>query len=76
MSRPVTPKPKRLGKSVDEFRAAYGVSRSTFETWRRQGLGPAEIQPVKGGRIIISEEAELQWKARFSAIAATISAAE
>ena len=74
MSRPVTPKPKRLGKSVDEFCAAYGVSRSTFETWRRQGLGPAEIQPVKGGRIIISEEAEAQWKAKFTTLASVVAA--
>jgi hypothetical protein len=74
MARPVVSKPKRLGKSVDEFCSAYGVSRSTFETWRRQGLGPAEIQPVRGGRIIISEEAEAQWKAKFTTLASVVAA--
>jgi hypothetical protein len=77
MPRPVTPKPKRLGKSVDEFCAAYGISRSTFETWRRARppLGPAELQPIPGGRIIITEEAEAAWKERHTAIANTITAA-
>jgi transposase-like protein len=54
--------PKRSGKSIAEFCAAYGISRSTFESWRRKGLGPNEIQLVPKGRVIITEEAEEIWK--------------
>jgi hypothetical protein len=76
MARPAVSKPKRLGKSVAEFCTSYGVSRSTFETWRRRGLGPAELQPIKGGRIIISEESETEWKRRHTTLAGVIEAAE
>jgi hypothetical protein len=38
------------------------VSRSTFETWRRRGIGAAKLQPIPGGRIIISQEAEDAWR--------------
>jgi len=78
MARPAVSKPKRLGKSVDEFCRAYGISRSTFENWRRcdPPLGPVELQPIPGGRIIITEEAEAEWKKRHTAIAHAIEAAE
>jgi hypothetical protein len=66
----------RLGKSPAEFCEAYGISRSTFEEWRRRGLGPAELQPIAGGRIVITQEAEDAWKAKHSALAAVIDAAE
>jgi hypothetical protein len=70
------PRIKRTGKSVAEFCASIGVSRSTFETWRRRGIGPAELQPIRGGRIIITEQAEQQWREKFTALAAVIDAAE
>jgi hypothetical protein len=59
----------RKGKSVAEFCAAWGVSRSTFEEWRRRKppLGPAELQPIPGGRIIITEQAEAEWAAQRTA---------
>ena len=74
MAHPSVPKPKRLGKSVQEFCQAYGISRSTFETWRRRGIGPAELQPIPGGRIIITDEAEAAWKARVTGQAAVLDA--
>jgi hypothetical protein len=67
---------KRTGKSVGEFCVAIGISRSTFETWRRRGLGPAELQPIAGGRIVITEEAERAWREKFTALAAVVDAAE
>jgi hypothetical protein len=66
----------KRGKSVSEFCIAWGISRSTFEGWRRLGVGPEEIQPVPGGRILISEEAENAWKARRTALAAVADPAE
>jgi hypothetical protein len=75
MARSSLPKVKRLGKSVGEFCASYGVSRSTYETWRRLGVGPMEIQPIKGGRVLITQEAEDAWKAKHSNIAAVLGGA-
>jgi hypothetical protein len=68
------PRVKRTGKSVEEFCASLGISRSTFEVWRRRGLGPAELQPIPGGRIIITDEAEAAWKARVTGQAAVLDA--
>jgi hypothetical protein len=62
------------GKSVTEFCASYQISRSTFEAWRRAGLGPAELQPIKGGRILITTEAEREWKLKHTALAAVAEA--
>jgi hypothetical protein len=70
------PRGPRLGKSPTEFCAAYGISRSTFEEWRRRGLGPAELQPIPGGRIIISAAAEAEWLAKRSTLAAVADPAE
>jgi hypothetical protein len=67
-----SPEVPRAGKSPAEFCAAYGISRSTFEDWRRRGLGPAELQPIPGGRIIITEEAETAWKAKATSLAAAV----
>jgi len=75
LSRLVVPKVKRTGKSVAEFCASIGISRSTFEVWRRQGLGPAELQPIPGGRIIITEQAEDEWRRRHTTVANVISTA-
>jgi hypothetical protein len=72
----VPPRIKRTGKSVAEFCASIGISRSTFETWRRRGIGPGELQPIPGGRIIITEEAEAAWREKFTTLAAVIDAAE
>jgi hypothetical protein len=63
---------ERRGKSPAEFCATWNVSRSTFEEWKRRGIGPALIQPIKGGRIIISEDAEREWAAKATTLAAAI----
>jgi hypothetical protein len=65
---------KRGSKSVAEFCETHGISRSTYEAWRRLGVGPREIQPVPGGRILISEQAELEWLAKRAALAAVAAA--
>jgi hypothetical protein len=66
----------RAGKTIAEFCAAYTISRSTFENWRRKGIGPAVLQPGgRGGRGIITAEAEDAWKRVHSGMAAIIEAA-
>ena len=52
----------RAGKSVAEFCAAYHISRSTFDNWQRRGVGPAVLQPIPGGRKIITNAAEEAWR--------------
>lgn len=72
-----TKKLERASKSVAQFCADYHITRRTFEHWVARGIGPTILQPAgRYGRIVITAEAEEQWKARFSALAATISAAE
>jgi hypothetical protein len=71
-----SPPVRRAGKSVAEFCEGLGISRSTYESWRRLGVGPAEIQPVANGRIIISEQAEQEWLAKRAALAAVADPAE
>jgi hypothetical protein len=70
------PRIKRTAKSVSEFCASIGISRSTFETWRRRGIGPEELQPIPGGRIVITEEAEAKWREKHTALASVFDAAE
>ena len=70
-------KTTRASKSVAEFCAAYHITRRTFEHWVQKGIGPAITQPAgRYGRIVITAESEDAWKAKHTAIAATISAAE
>jgi len=66
----------RRGKSVAEFCASWGVSRSTYEEWRRRGIGPTVIQPIPGGRVLITSEAEVEWASKRSALAAVADPAE
>jgi hypothetical protein len=66
----------RAGKSIAEFCQAYGISRSTWNNWQKAGLGPAVTQPVPGGRVLITTEAEEEWKRRHTALASIIDAAE
>jgi hypothetical protein len=51
----------RAGKNVAEFCAAYDISRSTFDNWQRRGVGPVVLQPVPGGRKLITDIAEKAW---------------
>lgn len=52
------PPDKRPAKSIAEFCDAYGINRSTFNNWRKAGIGPAVTQPIPGGRALITEEFE------------------
>jgi hypothetical protein len=61
---------ERRGKSPAEFCATYGISRSTYEEWQRRGIGPAVLQPIPGGRVIITDQAEADWLAKRTAFAA------
>jgi hypothetical protein len=72
-----TPPLQRGGKSIREFCVSYGIGRSTFNNWQRKGIGPAVTQPAgPGGRALITIESENEWKRKFTALAATIEAAE
>jgi hypothetical protein len=73
-SRAKAPAASPAGKSVFQFCSDYGISRSTFEAWRRAGVGPAELQPVKGGRVLITSEAEEAWKQKHTQLAAVAEA--
>jgi len=74
---PRTDKLARASKSVAQFCADYHITRRTFEHWVARGIGPAITQPAgRYGRIVITQESEDAWKAKHTAIAATISAAE
>ena len=55
---PATP---RAGKSVAEFCVAYNICRSTFDNWQRHGVGPVVLQPIPGGRKLITNAAEEAW---------------
>jgi hypothetical protein len=52
--------------SVAGFCARKGISRATYINNRKRGRGPREIQPMPGGRIVITPEAEAEWENRFS----------
>jgi hypothetical protein len=69
-----SPAVPRGGLSPGEFCAKYSVSRSTLESWRRKGLAPREVQPIKGGRILITSEAEAEWLQKHTALAAVAEA--
>jgi hypothetical protein len=61
---------KRASKSIAEFCRSHGVSRRTFENWRAAGVAPALTQPIPGGRILISEQAEQAWLLKYTEFAA------
>ena len=72
-----TKKLERASKSVAQFCADYHITRRTFEHWIARGIGPTILLPAgRYGRIVITAESEDAWKAKHTAIAATISAAE
>jgi len=66
----------RASKSVAQFCADYHITRRTFEHWVARGIGPTILQPAgRYGRIVITAEAEEQWKSRHSTIANAITTA-
>jgi hypothetical protein len=70
-----TPTPKRAGRSIQEFCNSWGVSRATFDNWRRRGLAPKLVQPIPRGRVLITQEAESEWVARHASLATAITTA-
>jgi hypothetical protein len=74
MIRPVTTgrAPLTRAKSVAEFCASYGISRTTLENWAKRGIAPDIVQPIPRGRKLITAEAEAAWRARFSSLATAI----
>jgi hypothetical protein len=78
-NKPPPPREPRRGKSPQEFCDSYGISRSTYEQWQRDGVGPVVLQPGgPGTRVIITEIAEREWLAKATSLAAAVadSAAE
>jgi len=65
MPQTVPNKTKKAGKSITEFCAEYGISRNTFQNWINKGAAPVLTQPIKRGKIIITAEAEENWKRKF-----------
>ena len=53
--------------TIAEFCRAYHISRGTFSNWQIAGVGPALTQPLPGGRVLITAEAEAAWKAKHTA---------
>jgi hypothetical protein len=53
-------------RSINGFCIRKNMSRSTYVNRRRAGLGPREIQALPGGKISISESAEIEYDARYS----------
>ncbi|UWU79095.1 transcriptional regulator [Bradyrhizobium huanghuaihaiense] len=49
----------RLSWSVDEFCSSVGISRSTYEKLKRQGLAPREMRI--GWAVRISQLAAVEW---------------
>lgn len=49
----------RLSWSVDEFCSAVGISRSTYEKLKRQGLAPREMRI--GWAVRVSQLAAAEW---------------
>jgi len=70
-----SPASERPNKTIAEFCRAFDISEATFFAWRKKGLAPALLQPIPGGRALITPESEAAWVARFTAIAAAIDAA-
>ena len=66
----------RKGKSPAEWCRQYGISRSTFNNWKRKNIGPAVTQPAgPGGKQIITDESDADWRRAHTALAAVIEGA-
>jgi hypothetical protein len=75
--KPRPRKTPRRGKTFAQFRADYGIGRSTWDEWGRRGLRPDILQPGgDGGRGVILPEAEAAWIARFTKSTAVTEDAE
>jgi hypothetical protein len=59
----------RPGKTIAQFCLDYQICRATFANWERLGKAPAILQPIPGGRKIITDVAEADWKRRNAGLA-------
>jgi hypothetical protein len=53
-------------RSIDGFCRRHNWSRSTYENNRRRQTGPRETRTIAGGRVSISESAEIEFNAKFT----------
>jgi hypothetical protein len=68
---------KPAGKTVDEFCAAWDISRGTYDKWKKLGRGPVELQPGgPGGRVIITPASEAEWQRRHTGLDVAAESAE
>ena len=60
--------PATRDPTVGGFCQRKGISRSTFNRWKRKGLAPDVVQPAgPGGKQTITPEAEDAWDLRYTA---------
>jgi hypothetical protein len=65
MARPATGHSAgRPSKTIAQFCRDYQICRTTFENWEKLGKAPAIFQPIPGGRKLITDVAETDWKRR------------
>jgi hypothetical protein len=53
-------------RSIEGFNIRHNQSRSTYLNRRKLGLGPREVQPMPGGKIVSTEESEREYDRRHS----------
>jgi hypothetical protein len=68
MARPeVTGRAPPRDPTINGFCCRKGISRSTWNNWRRQGKTPRYVQPAgPGGKITIPPEAEADWDEKYA----------
>jgi hypothetical protein len=76
----------RLPDKVPEARRSFsigefclrngGMSKGSYYTMKKRGLGPAEMRPLgkASGIVLISEEAETAWRIKMETLAAEVEA--
>jgi hypothetical protein len=52
-----------LPLTIPEWCRKRGISRATYDLWRKAGLGPDVTQAVPNGRVTISAAADARWEA-------------
>jgi hypothetical protein len=53
--------------SIDAFCRRHNISRGTFYNYLRLGIGPAIVQAMPRGKVVITPEAEAAYDARHTA---------
>jgi hypothetical protein len=63
----------KSANSIDEFCALNGICRATFVNHQRLGIGPKVMRA--GARVLISQEAQAEWRKNLERNAVTAQAA-